>query len=150
MTWRSHRLLTGVTVLLVTHDVWFTLSSVCGSTFPDRVEQVGLGDWRRYHRKLSHWFVLYVFLLGLVEVFSVVCGEQLQFLLFLKWFFVGCLCHILEDAVSGRVPVWSPGKSKQVLPRLCYTGSLKEDVIVCFYLVLAVGVFYVNYIYGFL
>lgn len=150
MTWRSHRILTGITVLFVTHDVWYTLASVCGSTFPDRVETFGFGDWRRHHRKLSHWFVLYVVLLGLVEVLFAMFGRNIQFLFFLKWFFVGCLCHILEDAVSGRIPVWRPGQLKQVLPRLCYTGSLKEDVVVCFYLVLALGVLYVNYIYGFL
>lgn len=133
--------MTGVTVLLVTRDVWFTIAAVCGSTFPDRVEQFGFGDWRRRHRKFSHWFVLYLFLLWLLEVLFVMFGQQVQLLVFLKWFFIGCLCHILEDAVSGKIPLWRPGKQKQVLPRLCYTGSPKETVVVFLYILLAVMIF---------
>ena len=142
MTWRSHRILTGVTVLLITRNVWFTVAAVCGSTFPDRIEMICFGNWQKCHRKLSHWFVLYLLFLGLIYFVSGLGFSQSQVLLFLKWFFVGCLSHILEDAVSGRVPFLLPGKKKQVLPCLCYTGSVKEDFVVGLYVVLVLVFLY--------
>ena len=124
MTWKSHRIITFFTVFAFTHNPVAALCSMAGSTFPDRIEGM---FWRHWHRKYSHWFVFYLPCLLLH-------GDTVSDCLF--WFFVGALLHILEDAVCGKIPFFSPRKRIWVLPRLFYTGSAGEYTFVVLYSVL--------------
>jgi inner membrane protein len=107
----------------------------------------------RAHRTYSHWFIPYVvlFLISLVgmgkEIFILM---KLNFLYFpsqervILFFIVsaislGCLLHILEDAVSGKVPLWHPTKRTFGI-RLIRTRSFMEYVFV-FVVVLLVIVY---------
>lgn len=147
MTWLSHRVVTATTVLAGTQNVWFAVFATVGSTFPDKVEYWMPGGWQRHHRKTSHWWVMYAVLLGVVYLaMRYFYGRPLLFTSFyfspltvIGWFLVGCLLHIAEDAVCGKVPVWHPHKRMYVCPRLFYVGSFGESafVILCMMLSLA-------------
>jgi inner membrane protein len=147
MTWKSHKLLTLVFVWVLTHNVFYSFIASIGAIIPDFVEGKGfLYDyerWMRYHRTYSHWFIPYavVFLISYVgmgrEVFELM---KSNFLFFpsqekLILFFVfsalslGCLFHILEDAISGKVPLLHPTK-KTFGIRLIRTRSFLEYVFV--------------------
>jgi inner membrane protein len=118
-----------------------------GSIIPDFVEGKGFlydyEKWMRAHRTYSHWFIPYavLFLISLVgmgkEIFILM---KLNFLYFpsqervILFFIVsaislGCLLHILEDAVSGKVPLWHPTKRTFGI-RLIRTRSFMEYVFV--------------------
>ena len=56
MIWQSHRIITGISVFLLSQNFPAALFAVSGSVFPDTLDlTLGLK-----HRKTSHWFVLYV------------------------------------------------------------------------------------------
>ena len=141
MTWSSHRVITFVSVVLFTQDVWKASVAMLGSTFPDRVERWLPGSWQKHHRKASHWFLLYLLVLSCLYVCPV-CNEfQRNLVGFSRWYVFGCLAHIVEDSVCGRIPLFSPGKPRWVCPRLFYTGGRGESVFVFVYVVF-VGVFW--------
>ena len=141
MTWSSHRVITFVSVVLYTQDVWKASAAMMGSTFPDRVERWISGSWQRHHRKASHWFPLYLLVLFGLFVCPVYNEFQANLVSFFRWYVFGCLAHIIEDSVCGRIPLFLPGKPKWICPRLFYTGGWGENLFVFFY-VLCVGMFY--------
>lgn len=145
MTWNSHRIVTFTTVFLVTGNIWYAVSGMLGSTFPDRVEQFPFGNWRRNHRKGSHWFVWYALLVVLSYLVPYVSDSVFHVILFLRWFLTGCLAHIIEDSVCGRVPLFRPGKPCYVVPRLFYTGGMGETLFVFSYVLLSAGLWLVVY-----
>jgi inner membrane protein len=128
-----------------------------GSIIPDFIEGEGFlydyEKWMRSHRTYSHWFVPYavLFLISFIgmgwEVWSLVKSELLflpnekeKILFFiLSALSLGCLLHILEDAVSGKVPLWHP-KKRTFGVRLVRTRSFAEYVFV-FVVVLLVIVY---------
>ncbi len=132
MTWKSHRIITFATILAITANVYAAGFSMLGSTFPDRVE----GPLRKIiHRTYSHWFVIYIIALATLFLYNPQVLNPMQINqtmtvypihTFLFWFTTGSLLHIIEDAVCGKIPTWSPTKRKNILPRLFYTGSFKE------------------------
>ena len=139
MTWKSHRLITGLSVLLVTENPWLAVVSSFGSTFPDRVELWMPGKWQKHHRFFSHWFVLYLILIFVVNL-PVWGGDPLGVHRFFQWFFVGCLAHIIQDAICGKIPVLSPFSRRYICPRLFYTGGPGENRFVLFYVISALTV----------
>ena len=147
MTWLSHRIVTGMTVVAVTQNVWFAVASVLGSTFPDRVEQWIPGGWQRHHRRTSHWWPVYLLPLCIcIGYYYFYYGtwfwhadEYFRPLILGIWFLIGCLAHILEDAVSGKVPLRNPNTPRAVLPRLFYTGSLSEMGFAIFWMLAMTG-----------
>ena len=136
MTWKSHRVLTGFAVLLYSHNPFYAMAAAFGSTFPDMVEMTLPGPAKWYHRKLSHWFVPYLAALLVLTQVAPWLGSSHRTFSLIVWFLVGCLAHIAEDAVCGKVPVLDPNKPVYVCPRLFYAGSPKEYVFVA--MVLAV------------
>ena len=138
MTWVSHRLLTGTVVAIATHNIGAVIASVVGSVFPDRIEQWFLGSWQRHHRKTSHWWILYllpcvVICMMFRKIYGVYPWQwnlHFQPLFLAFWFFAGCIIHILEDSICGKIPVFDPHKPKYLFPRLFYTGSFGETVFV--------------------
>jgi len=53
-------------------------------------------------------------------------------MVFLAWFSFGALMHCIEDALTGRVPVFNPGKRSLSFGHII-TGSLVEHVLVFLY-----------------
>jgi len=51
---------------------------------------------------------------------------------FLAWFSFGALMHCIEDAFTGKVPVFNPGKRSLSFGHIA-TGSLVEHVLVFLY-----------------
>ena len=149
MMWLSHRVVTASAVLVATHNLWFVVAATAGSTFPDKVEQWLPGDWRRHHRRASHWWPLYLVpFLACNGILFASRGEScfrtdrfFDVFVLLSWFIIGCLMHILEDSVCGKIPVWRPQKRVFLFPRLFYTGSVGENVFVLFFLLFSVFLF---------
>lgn len=149
MIWSSHRILTGITVFALSQNALAAMAAVSGSVFPDSLDlSLGLP-----HRQISHWFPMYLIPL-LISAFFFTHGwyvhhtldylsifqnfDLTTFFYFLVcnwmfWFLVGCLFHILEDVVTGYIPITSPSKSNFCPHRFFYTGSPKETFFVMFY-----------------
>ncbi|MFN4245865.1 MAG: hypothetical protein ACK4F9_06970 [Brevinematia bacterium] len=119
--------------------------------FPDKIE----GKNSKNHRKLSHWFVLYLipllFLLFAFKANSLLFVSSKYFLDHMItmpfpffayfsafWFLLGCILHIIEDALTGRVPLLSPNKKNFSL-KITSTGSLFEYALS--FLLLAIVLF---------
>ena len=136
MVWLSHNMVTFTTLYVATNDLSAAIAGMLGSTLPDKIEGP---FWRLWHRKWSHWFatylpVLFIFAPYQGNVFPAKAWVSSGFGSFLQcfvfWFFIGALLHILEDAICGAIPVWSPNKKIKVFPRLFYVGSMKEYLFV--------------------
>ena len=148
MTWKEPRLFPFARVSPATGDPVAGLAASGGSTFPDAIEGV---DYSKdsgpapNHRKRSHWFVPYLAAFGgffmvaglrapiaaFGHISSLTPGaEHFQLLASVAAFwFLGCLCHIGEDALCGHVPLWNP--RKRVLGvRLFKVRSLRETLFV--------------------
>jgi len=108
-----------------------------------------------HHRKTSHWFLPYILLALLALTLSCYSGLLLwsaslqindivswftkwdfpfsKFPLWawisltIAWLAIGAICHILEDAISGKVPGLNPNK-RTIGIRLFKTGSIKEYI----------------------
>ena len=134
MTWKSHNVVTFITIFALTHDFTASFAGMAGSVFPDKIE----GPlWRHWHRKYSHWFVMY--LPWVLLLWYKGLPTQGLFYKGLFWFLIGALMHIVEDAICGTIPLWNPRKKKKVLPRLFYTGSVKEYFYVtCYFIVMLI------------
>lgn len=128
MTWKSHYITTFLTVYALTQSPSAAVCAMVGSTFPDRIELIFL---KKIHRTYSHWFVFYLPFFFLYKE-----GPSMYFF----WFFMGALLHIVEDAFCGTIPILSPTKKVQVLPRLFYTGSVGEYVFVLLYCLFMMGI----------
>lgn len=133
MTWKSHKIVTFATVFAATGSFPAAACAALGSVLPDRIEGP---MWRHWHRTYSHWFVLYLpFVIVLLPYANVFLDDRFHWnpgsLFF--WSFLGALMHIAEDAICGKIPLWSPKKRVQALPRLFYVGSAKEYIFVLCY-----------------
>lgn len=141
MKWVNHQVVTGVILYAVTEDLLLTACGMAGAILPDKVEGNPRGGllslgWRSRHRGWSHWPLIYLALMGLLlewqgipllaeaplgelmaEGHPVMAGLALC---------AGALLHILEDAVCGKVPVFTPDHKYGI--RLFSVGSLREYI----------------------
>lgn len=161
MIWRSHRIVTGITVFACTQSLLATFAAVSGSTFPDNLEL----KLPMKHRGASHWFPCYAipaFILAMCfysEIPLILFSQDLLSLIaapdlfivsviilrsFFFWFLIGALFHILEDTFTGYVPIMSPRDQRQWWHPF-YTGSLKEDFFVLFYTLSLGGLLVLRY-----
>jgi inner membrane protein len=165
MTWKSHKLLTLVLVWAFTHNVFYSFIASVGAIIPDFLEGKGFlydyEKWMRTHRTYSHWLIPYaiVFLICFLgmgkENFVLMRSDFLYFpsqeriVLFFMFsaLSLGCLLHILEDAVSGKVPLWHP-KKRVFGVRLIRTRSFLEYVFVFVVVVLVIAYKYMTYVEG--
>ena len=100
----------------VTDDALFTASSIVGAVVPDRVEGSPPKDnsaywkWRKKHRTWSHYPLLYLVLIVAAQVAKNYYPEPpIEFAMnLLTYALVGALLHIAEDALCGKVPVFTP------------------------------------------
>jgi len=168
--WRTHKVVTAFIVWTLTHEPVATISAAAGSVFPDALEFFIYGSevprWK--HRTFSHWMIPYLIMLpvfflltsyhhfrdfytifhsiapsGFLEIFKNFNRKGLLFrLLFyiLFWFTAGAVFHILEDAITGKVPSPFSGnyKKKKWGIKLFQTGSLTENAIFAVFSVLLI------------
>lgn len=133
MTWYSHKVITASIVYGVTEDGLCVIPALFGSVFPDAVEYFTSDNWHENHRKSSHWFMLYLIPAILLLYFSMSFVVVKVFMFFL----VGCLLHIFEDAITGKVPSFKP--DKKIGARIIKNGTLIE-LLSTLIIAVAVGV----------
>ena len=160
MIWASHRIVTGISVFTLSSSMIGALAAVSGSTFPDSLDMT----FPLKHRGVSHWFAVYVvplildfyfimdryfFLhfsdyMNLFQVFpfELACKYLLGNLFF--WFMIGCLCHIIEDSLTGYIPIRSP-HDKVSLWHPFYTGSPTENVFVLVFSLFCLALVFFRY-----
>ena len=132
MKWINHQIVTGFIVATATDDALFTASAIVGAVIPDRVEGSPPKDssaywkWRKRHRTWSHWPAIYL---------ALIVGAQFAKKYFpdptaavalnlLTFALVGALLHIAEDALCGKVPIFTPHKKHGF--RLFKVGTWRE------------------------
>lgn len=116
MKWINHQIVTGFIVCTATDDALFTASSIVGAVVPDRVEGSPPKDssaywkWRKRHRTWSHYPPIYLTLIVAAQFAKNYFAEPtVDFALnLLTYALVGALLHIAEDALCGKVPVFTP------------------------------------------
>ncbi len=155
MKWVNHKAVTFSVVYLLSSNLFASLISAVGSIFPDTVEGTDFesASWKKKHRKFSHWGAMYLFLafvcfiLGgglkvlkfnpneIISLFMFVSKGQASYIEGIKvlsrvlfWFFVGGFLHVLEDAITGKVPLINPTKKTWGI-RLFPVGSLQEYLL---------------------
>lgn len=129
MKWVNHEIVTGVIVYTATQDLLLACYSMAGSILPDKVEgsprRGNYWKWRKRHRGWSHWPVLYILLLGLLQKLLDAVPEAFCALITIGVYLcIGALLHIAEDAFCGKVPFLTPRKKIGV--KLFTVGSVAE------------------------
>ncbi|MBX6424176.1 metal-dependent hydrolase [Thermosulfurimonas sp. F29] len=121
-------------IYLITHSFPAAFIAALGSVFPDFVEFVFWGGYvpRYAHRKASHWPLPYLVLAALTFYYT-----ANPFAFAMSWFSVGCLLHIAEDALTGKVPLLSP-RRRSFGVRLFRTGSMPEMILAVILVALAI------------
>ncbi|MBQ9627679.1 MAG: metal-dependent hydrolase [Synergistaceae bacterium] len=122
MTGKGHRISTFAFVLGATSSPLAAAMSFMGSTFPDSSEYMFFGKRRnRYHRRYTHWFVIWLALAYVCfsrsgwivpRLSSLIDGRNAHYDVWscAGFWFMGCVLHILEDAFCGTVPLLRPWK----------------------------------------
>ena len=132
MKWINHQIVTGFVVCTVTDDALFTASAIVGAVLPDKVEGSPPKDgdaywkWRKRHRTWSHWSPIYLALIGAAQFAKNYFAEPtIAFVLnLLTYALVGALLHIAEDALCGKVPIFTPYKKHGL--KLFKVGTWRE------------------------
>ena len=132
MKWINHQIVTGFVVCTATDDALFTASAIVGAVLPDRVEGSPPKDsnaywkWRKTHRTWSHWPPIYLALIAAARFAKDYFAEPtVDFALnLLTYALVGALLHIAEDALCGKVPIFTPHKKHGL--KLFKVGTWRE------------------------
>ena len=127
MKWINHNIVTFSTVYMFTNDLCAASMSLLGAVFPDFAEgkptqgsSAQYWRWRKQHRGFSHWLFL-----------AHPMGAT-----FCLYFLIGCILHILEDAICGKVPFFSLKKKYGIK---CFeVGGVLEYLFVIAFVVLCV------------
>ena len=118
MKWINHQIVTGFIVSTATDDALFTASSIVGAVLPDRVEGSPPKDnkaywkWRKKHRTWSHYPPIYLGLIVAAQFAKNYYPDPTLALVLnlITYVLVGALLHIAEDALCGKVPIFTPHK----------------------------------------
>ena len=159
MLWTSHQLVTFMGVLAVTGNPVASLLSSMAAVFPDAVE-IATGGFIK-HRGISHWFPVYlvpcvidaIYLhhadalwITQADIHSIFeNGFTINLLIgnIFFWWFIGCLCHIVEDLLTGYIPIKNPSH-RWKWKILFYPGSPKEYVFDILWVICAMTMIAVN------
>ena len=149
MKWVSHKLITGSTVFILTGSPILSIISATGSIFPDLIEGMptehNYNAWRKNHRQISHWYFQYLmtFLItigiaGYNGYINITTKEIIYLLsvhsyscilsLFIAYFSLGALMHIIQDCICGTVP--GRTMDERIGMKFFKVGSIKEFAIV--------------------
>lgn len=143
MKWVNHKLITGSIVYITTNDLLLTTASMIGSIIPDATEfppwhYKDKRDYLKQHRKITHWIIPYVILLGYILYLRYING--VTFINTIGFgISIGAIFHIVEDGICGTVPSFDPRKRIGVL--LFKTGAVIEYLLslVLFYTAIYIG-----------
>lgn len=130
MKWINHQIVTGFVVAAATDDALLTASAIVGSVIPDRVEGSPPRDssaywkWRSRHRTWSHYPLIYLALIGAVHFAKDYFPDATLALNLATGALIGALLHIAEDALCGKVPVFTPHRKHGL--KLFKVGSWRE------------------------
>ena len=125
MKWVNHEIVTGVIVYGATGDFLATAFSMGGAIFPDKVEGkpgANYWSWRARHRGWSHWPVLYIAILAIMQMGLLPQGADVE--RGATFICIGALLHIVEDAFCGKVPLLLPWQKVGI--KLFTVGSVTE------------------------
>jgi len=132
MKWINHQIVTGFIVYAVSDNALFVASSIVGAVLPDKVEgsppqeSRAYWKWRKNHRTWSHYPPLYIALI-LAAQFAINYFQNPHVELILNlvtYALFGALLHIIEDAICGKVPVFTPHRKHGI--KLFKVGSWQE------------------------
>lgn len=141
MKWISHQIATGFIVYAATDDALFVASSILGAVIPDKVEgsppkeNKAYWKWRNRHRTWSHYPPIYIAIIAAAQFAKLSYPNPTTDLILnlLTYIMIGALLHIAEDAICGRVPIFTPHGKHGV--KLFTVGSWKEyfcvGLIIC-------------------
>ena len=125
MKWVNHEIVTGVIVYGATGDLLSTVFSMAGAILPDKVEGrpgANYWSWRARHRGWSHWPVLYIAILAIMQMGLLPQGADVE--RGATFICIGALLHIAEDAFCGKVPLFLPWQKVGI--KLFTVGSVTE------------------------
>ena len=152
MKWINHEIVTGVIIYTATDDSFFVICSMIGAIIPDKVEgsppkeSKAYWKWRTKHRTYSHLPIIYLTIFGifslltqpaiqdLIPIFSTASNSPGGYELLMKiinsvrYICIGCLLHIAEDGICGKVPIIFPKKKYGL--KLFKVGTTRENVVV--------------------
>ena len=97
MKWVNHEIVTGVIVYGATGDFLATAFSMAGAIFPDKVEGkpgANYWSWRARHRGWSHWPVIYIAILAIMQMGLLPQGADVE--RGATFICIGALLHIAE------------------------------------------------------
>ena len=132
MKWINHQIVTGFIVCTVTDDALITASSIVGAVLPDRVEgsppkeSKAYWKWRKNHRTWSHYPPLYFALIAAAQFAKNYYPDATLALVLnlITYMLIGALLHIAEDALCGKVPLFTPRKKYGL--KLFKVGTWRE------------------------
>ena len=145
MKWLNHQIVTGFIVYAATNDALFVASSIVGAVVPDRVEgsppkeSKAYWKWRKNHRTWSHYPILYLMLIALMQ-FAAYHFQDATISLMAEvgtYVMIGALLHIAEDGICGKVPIFTPRTKHGI--KLFNVGSVGEYIFaaliifICFF-----------------
>ena len=115
-----------------TDDAIFTASSIVGAVLPDRVEgsppkeSKAYWQWRKKHRTWSHYPPIYFALIAAAQFAKNYYPDPTLALVLnlITYALVGALLHIAEDAICGKVPIFTPRKKYGI--KLFKVGTWRE------------------------
>ena len=125
MKWVNHEIVTGVIVYSATGDLLSTAFAMAGAIFPDKVEGkpgANYWSWRARHRGWSHWPVLYIAILAIMQMGLLPQGADVE--RGATFICIGALLHIAADAFCGKVPLFLPWQKVGI--KLFTVGSVTE------------------------
>lgn len=148
MKWVSHKFITGTLVYAITGNPVLGFISAAGSIVPDAVEgfptDENAQNWRKNHRRLSHWWFPYFVISVLCYSYAAYHGflnitlynlmdlihrpnlAAIGTYLVIAYFALGALLHIIEDAICGTVP--GTTLQERVGIKLFRVGSVQEYI----------------------
>lgn len=157
MKWINHKIVTGLTVMVITGNPVYGIVAAVAATLPDLMETPPWKfnkdyEYKRQHRQWSHWFVpwLVVLLLAGAVMYGRPISWNLHYLtstllynpvkaqllpniaVIIALIAAGGLFHIAEDALCGTVPNYKM-RGKRWGKRFFRINSAKEHTGVCLY-----------------
>jgi inner membrane protein len=148
----NHKVLTFVSVYAFSDSILASVLASVGSLLPDALEGPMIKK-RRFHRTITHWWALYLVPIlflwfkfeKVIKKYVLLTGFQGIGYFFkvsahdVRWteawifgtFFVlvGCLMHVVQDALTGRVPFLNPFR-KDLNLKVARTNSFAEYLLV--------------------
>jgi inner membrane protein len=119
MKWINHKLCNASMIYAMTGDLKATLFSTIGSIVPDALEIGGLIK----HRTITHYPIVYI-----VPLVLILPDFKATFLMnAVFWCLVGCMLHVLLDALSkGGIPFFRPFSGKTLALNFYTTYHMSE------------------------